>query len=65
MEYNKNYNDNGEFFTRFTNFKATLKRIQEWSLKTSTQKFGLNQFSDWSHEEVSKFNSLKIDETEE
>jgi len=65
MEFNKNYNDNGEFYTRYSNFKKDLERIAEFSKLTTTQTLGVNQFSDWSDAEFKKLNSLQVQESNE
>lgn len=60
MEFNKNYNDNGEFHNRFSFFKKsieTIKKLNEWQ---SSFRAGHNQFSDWSDEEFDNFNNLDV-----
>ena len=60
MEFNKNYNDNGEFYNRFSFFKKSIETIKKLNEKQSSFTAGHNQFSDWSDEEFDNFNNLDV-----
>lgn len=60
MDFNKNYNDNGEFYTRYSNFKKSLETIRHLNNKQKSFKAGVNFFADWSDAEFDEFNNLDV-----
>jgi cathepsin F len=55
-DYGKTYLPGSqEYQTRLRNFAATLKRIEEYTAKQPSAKFGINKFSDMSLDEFAKF----------
>lgn len=60
MDFNKNYNDNGEFHNRYTYFKKSLETIRHLNKKQSTFVAGINFFADWSDQEFDDFNNLDV-----
>jgi C1A family cysteine protease len=54
-KYKKSYSSQGEFLTRYQNFKNNMKQAEENQKKNPKARFGVTQFSDLSTEEFSKF----------
>jgi hypothetical protein len=59
MKFGKHYADAAEFAGRYINFKKGIEIIRAHnSKKDATYSMGLNQFSDWSQQEIDNFLTL-------
>jgi len=52
--YNKKYDTLAETMQRFANFKASLARIATANAESTSAKYGLNQFSDMTYDEIKR-----------
>lgn len=65
ISFGKQYVDNHEFAKRYANFRKSLEIINLHNIKEHVSyKMGLNQFTDWSQEEIDSFLSLQVDTNE-
>lgn len=65
VEFGKRYVDKEEFARRYTSFRKSLEIIRSHnSQEKKSSTMGLNQFSDWTQEEIDSFLALKIEKEE-
>jgi hypothetical protein len=58
-QHNKEYLSEEEYSFRKTIFEKNLKKVNEHNAKGKSSKMGINQFSDWTHEEYKKLLGFK------
>ena len=59
-QYHKSYITKSEYNVRLNNFRGAYNYIQQHDPKKEGYEVGLNQFADWSQEELNKMLALKV-----